>query len=177
MSPFDRRRTALQVIVNPTPVILGLDAQMPGIGYGVVDAATGEALLAGWTPIVRNSWYEENAGTALRNAKVTERGWRIAQVVVERVGGGRGVQAMLRVADCAGIVAGISSMLWPKAPIWRPTPGEWKKGSGLKGNARKDDVRTLAVEIYPEGEEVRQDGLDALLMAYAAYRTNVEATR
>lgn len=175
MSPIERRRTPVKVIVNPTPVILGLDAQMPGIGYGVIDATNGEALLAGWTPIVREGWYEQNAGTALRNAKVAEHGWRIAQVVVERVGGGRGIQSMLRVADAAGIVAGICSVVWPDAPLWRPTPGEWKKGSGLKGNATKDDVRALALDLYPEGEEVRQDGLDALLMAYAAYRANVEA--
>ena len=177
MSPVERRRTPVQVIVNPTPIILGLDAQMPGIGYGVVHASTGEALLAGWTPIVREGWYEENARKALAGANVTGRGWRVAQVVVERVGGGRGIQSMLRVADAAGIVAGISSMIWLDVPIWRPTPGEWKKGSGLKGNATKDDVRALALDLYPEGEEVRQDGLDALLMAYAAYRANVEATR
>lgn len=172
-----RKRQSVQVIVNPDPVILGLDAQMPGIGYGIIDARNGEALLAGWTPIVREGWYEENARKALTGARVIERGWRIAQVVVERVGGGRGVQSMLRVADAAGIVAGISSMIWPDAPLWRPTPGEWKKGAGLKGNANKEAVRALAIEIYPEGEEVRQDGLDALLMAYAAYRANVEATR
>ena len=175
MSPVERRRTPVKVIVNPTPVILGLDAQMPGIGFGVLDARNGEALLAGWTAIERDGWYETNAHAALSNARVVERGWRIAQVVVERVGGGKGIQSMLRVADAAGIVAGIATVIWPDAPLWRPTPGEWKKGSGLKGNASKDDVRALALDLYPEGEEVRQDGLDALLMAYAAYRANVEA--
>jgi len=160
---------------NYRPVILGLDAQVPGIGFGVLDATNGEALLAGWTPISSEGWYEQCAYAALSKATVSERGWLVAQVVVERVGGGRGIQSMLRVADAAGIVAGIATTIWPDAPIWRPTPGEWKKGAGLKGNAKKDDVRALAVEIYPEGEDVRQDGLDALLMAYAAYRANVEA--
>jgi Holliday junction resolvasome RuvABC endonuclease subunit len=82
---------------------------------------------------------------------------------------------MLRVADCAGIVAGIATMVWPDAALWRPTPGEWKKGAGMKGNARKDDVRAFCAGIYHGADDQRQDALDALAMAYAAYRTAADA--
>ena len=172
-----RKRTPVEVIVNPTPIILGLDAQMPGIGWGVVDAATGEALDCGWTPILQEGWYEHRAYEALSGANTIGRGWRVAQLVVERVGGGRGVQSMLKVANAAGIVSGVATRVWPTAELWRPTPGEWKKGAGMKGNARKDDVREFALGLYPDAVEARQDAFDALCMAYAGWRTSMEATR
>lgn len=157
------------------PVILGMDPQMPGIGFGVVDAATGNPLLAGWAPIVREGWYEHAVYDALSRTNPEKRGWKIYQVVVERVGGGRGVQSMLRVADCAGIVSGIATTVWPGAELWRPTPGEWKKGAGLKGNAPKEAVRGFVEGFAPEFAEERQDALDALCMAYAAWRTSADA--
>lgn len=157
------------------PVILGLDAQMPGIGWGFVDAATGEPLACGWRSILREGWYEHRAYEALSRTDLDSRGWEVAQLVVEKVGGGRGIQSMLKVANAAGIVSGVATRVWPNAELWRPTPGEWKKGAGLKGNANKDAVREFALSLYPEAEEERQDALDALLMAYAGYRTSVEA--
>lgn len=169
---IERRRTPVTVVINPRPIILGLDPQMPGIGWGVVDAATGVVLDAGWREIVQEGWYEHRAFEALDRTDPLAHGWRVAQIVVERVGGGRGVQSMLKVANAAGIVSGVATRVWPKAELWRPTPGEWKKAAGMKGNARKDDVRSFALDLYPAGAEERQDALDALCMAYAAWRTS-----
>lgn len=172
---IERRRRAVTVVVNPTPIILGLDPQMPGIGWGVVDATTGVVLDAGYREIVQEGWYEHRAYEALDRTDPIANGWRVAQIVVERVGGGRGVQSMLKVANAAGIVSGVSTRIWPRAELWRPTPGEWKKAAGMNGNARKDDVREFALGLYPDGREERQDALDALCMAYAAWRTSAVA--
>lgn len=154
-------------------VILGLDPQMPGIGFGVVDASTGNALLAGWTPIVHEGWYEHRVIEALAATNESRHGWHIAWVVVERVAGGRGVQSMLKVANCAGIVAGCAASRWPDAALWRPSPGEWKKSAGMKGNATKRDVAALGKELLRESgepaDDLRQDAYDALCMARAAY--------
>lgn len=155
------------------PVIIGLDPQRPGIGVGVVDAATGEALLANWVPIIPEGWYEHRVIEALERTDEEARGWRIAWVVVERVGGGKGVQSMLRVSDCAGIVAGCAASRWPSAALWRPTPSEWKKAAGLKGNAPKPVVADLGRKLLRDAgepaEDLRQDAYDALCMARAAY--------
>ena len=154
-------------------VILGLDPQRPGIGVGIVDAATGEALLATWTPIVAEGWYEHRVIEAMAGAKDMARGWHIAWLVIERVGGGKGVQSMLKVADCAGIVAGCAASRWPDAALWRPTPGEWKKAAGLKGNAPKPVVADLGKQLLRDSgepaDDLRQDAYDALCMARAAY--------
>lgn len=158
-----------------TPIILGLDPQTPGIGWGVVDARNGAGLLAGWLPIVREGWYEHRVNEALAKTRVEEHGWFVAQVVVERIARGRGVQSMLKVADCAGIVSGVASMVWPDAELWRPTPGEWKKGAGLKGNATKDAVRGFVGGWSPEFAEHKQDAIDGLVMAFAGYRTSADA--
>lgn len=160
-----------------TPVILGLDAQTPGIGFGVVEATTGEPLLCGWRAIANDGWYEHRAYEALSRTDLDSRGWSIAQLVVERVGGGRGIQSMLKVANAAGIVSGVATRVWPAAELWRPTPGDWKKGAGLKGNAPKDAVREFALALYPEAAEERQDALDALCMAYAGWKTSADAAR
>lgn len=172
---IERRRTAVKVIVNPTPIILGLDAQMPGIGWGVVDARTGAPLDCGWCPVVREGWYEHRAFEALSRTDVVGKGWRVAQLVVEAVGGGRGIQSMLKVANAAGIVSGVATRVWPDAELWRPTPGEWKKAAGLKGNAPKEAVAGFVRGFAPEFAEERQDALDALVMAYASFRTSAEA--
>lgn len=160
-------------------VILGLDAQKPGIGFGVVDATTGEALLAGWREIVPDGWYEHRAIEALGRTDEARHGWHIAWVVIERVAGGRGVQSMLKVADCAGIVAGVAAARWPDAALWRPTPGEWKKAAGMKGNATKRDVAALGRELLraagEPADDLRQDAYDALCMARAAYNDAAKA--
>jgi Holliday junction resolvasome RuvABC endonuclease subunit len=160
-------------------VILGLDAQMPGIGFGVVDATTGEALLAGWRPVVQEGWFEHRAIEALARTDESRHGWHIAWLVVERVAGGRGVQSMLKVANCAGIVAGVAVARWPDAALWRPSPGEWKKAAGMKGNATKRDVAALARDLLrtagEPADDLRQDAYDALVMARAAYNDAVKA--
>lgn len=154
-------------------VILGLDPQMPGVGFGIVDATNGSALLAGWTPIVQEGWYEHRVIEALAGTSEAERGWHVAWVVVERVAGGRGVQSMLKVANCAGIVAGCAASRWPDAALWRPSPGEWKKAAGMKGNATKRDVAALGKQLLRDAgepaDDLRQDAYDALCMARAAY--------
>lgn len=172
---IERRRTSVTVVINPRPVILGLDPQMPGIGWGVVDAETGAVLDAGYRKIVQDGWYEHRAYEALDRTDPLAHGWRVAQLVVERVGGGRGIQSMLKVANAAGIVSGVATRVWPDAELWRPTPGDWKKGAGLKGNANKDAVREFALALYPEAAEERQDALDALVMAYAGWKTSADA--
>ena len=154
-------------------VILGLDPQRPGIGFGVVDAQTGDALLAGWRAVTQEGWYEHAVIAALGATDEARHGWHIAWLVIERVGGGKGVQSMLRVSDCAGVVAGCAVSRWPEAALWRPTPGEWKKAAGIKGNATKRDVAALGKQLLRESgepaDDLRQDAYDALCMARAAY--------
>lgn len=162
-------------------VILGLDPQRPGIGFGIVDASNGNALLAGWTPIAAEGWYEHNVIKALAGTSEAERGWHIAWLVIERVAGGKGVQSMLRVSDCAGIVAGCAASRWPDAALWRPTPGEWKKAAGMKGNATKRDVAALGKQLLRDAgepaDDLRQDAYDALCMARAAYNDAARAAQ
>lgn len=155
------------------PAILGLDGQTPGIGWGLVSAIDGHAIACGWCPIVRDGWWEENALLALERTDTARRGVAIVSLVVERVGGGRGVQSMLKVADCNGILSGLAISRCPEATLWRPTPGAWKAAAGIGGNARKDRVRQRAVELLEAAGEVggpvRQDAADALVMAHAQY--------
>lgn len=160
-------------------VILGLDPQRPGIGFGVIDAQTGTAMLAGWRAITQEGWYEHAVIAALAATDESRHGWHIAGLVIERVGGGKGVQSMLRVSDAAGVVAGCAVCRWPDAALWRPTPGEWKKSAGLKGNANKDAVaalgRALLADAGEPADDLRQDAYDALCMARASYNDAARA--
>lgn len=165
-----------------TSVILGIDPAMHGLGWGVIDGTTGRVLGAGYTALSTEGWLEHAVTEALDKTDERRHGWEITNLVVERVGGGKGVQSMLRVADIAGIVAGAAVSRWPEASIWRPTPSEWKRGAGLPGNAKKPAVREHAMSLLDRSAawvpalDLRQDTLDAICMADAEF-TILDARR
>jgi len=155
-------------------IILGMDAQTTGIGWAAIGARTGTPFDAGWLPVRDEGFFERSAMLQIDLIPCTFFGWTVAQLVIERVGGGRGIQSMLKVADAAGIVSGLAVAKWPRAELWRPTPSEWKRGFGLSGNAKKDDVRAGVEYRYPDARDLRQDAVDAMAMAFAGYRTALE---
>ncbi|NIU78460.1 MAG: hypothetical protein GWN71_34355, partial [Gammaproteobacteria bacterium] len=53
-------------------------------------------------------------------------------------------------------------------------PTQWRKASGLPGNAPKDDVGVRARELLSDRDVVTQDSADALLIALAGQRINAE---
>ena len=146
-------------------VILGIDAQTRAIGFAFVTLA-GEPIVADVVMLDGEGALEHQATRAIdRIAEITRD--PVRAVVVERVGGGRGVQSMLAVANAAGIVAGILGDRYPDATMYRPTPGAWKRAAGLSGNANKVAVRARAEIWAPEivTADTRQDAIDALLIA------------
>jgi Holliday junction resolvasome RuvABC endonuclease subunit len=152
------------------PVILGIDPATHGLGVACASVATGEIVAAHYVPRVQDGWLEVRVRQACEGAN-TDR-FLPVDIVIERVGGGRGVQSMLKVADVAGITAGVMSVVWPDAVIWRPTPGEWKKRAGMSGNAKKDAVMDKALELWSDID--RQDTADAICMAHARWNELAE---
>ncbi len=66
---------------------------------------------------------------------------------------------------------------FPHEPMCvRLSPGEWKKGAGMKGNAKKQEVHAWATDLT--GRALTQDEADALAIAAAGYAllTNEEET-
>lgn len=152
--------------MTPVPVIIAIDPATHGLGVACASLGYGHIVHAGYVPLVQDGFLEERVRQACENANTDL--FEPVDIVIERVGGGRGVQSMLKVADVAGITAGVMSVFWPDATIWRPTPGEWKKGAGLKGNAKKPEVHERALELW--GEDIdRQDTADAICMAWARW--------
>ena len=153
-------------------MILALDPATHGIGFGLIDL-DGHPSDLGYLRLHGEGPFERQVEDAIDQLAAMDMGGPVLTVVIERVTGGRGVQSMLRVADAAGVTAGIAARTWPEATIWRPSPAEWKRGAGLKGNARKTDVSELAGSLaeWIAPSEPRQDALDALVMAFAEWKT------
>ena len=154
--------------MTASPVIVGIDPATHGLGVACLSLHTdtiGEVLHAGYVPLVQDGFLEERVRQACELADTDK--YLPVDIVIERVGGGRGVQSMLKVADVAGITAGVMSVFWPEATIWRPTPGEWKRGAGMKGNATKPEVMERALLAYPDID--KQDTADAICMALARW--------
>ena len=167
---------------------LGCDVQTTGIGWAALLVDTGAVAGLGWLAFGRGRGIEleAEAVTAVHSlaGKLDRADVRPVQVAVERVGGGRGVQSMLAVANAAGVVAGALAYRYDTAGMWRPTPAEWKRLCGLSGVARKDAVMEKARDIVANGrgyvtvhglEDMRQDVADALCIAYADRQAGVHA--
>lgn len=153
-------------------VILGIDAQTRVIGFALVEL-NGAPVLADHVMMSGEGALEHQIADVLDRVIATAAPYTVRAVVVERVGGGRGVQSMLAVANAAGITAGILACHYPAATMFRPTPGVWKKAAGLPGNATKDALRNAARLWAPEldTDDMRQDAVDALGIAISEART------
>ncbi len=161
------------------PVYLGCDVQTTGMGWAAIVVQDEPVVCGtGWLPFARGEGLEAQAVAAVQRLDrelMHSAGacYIPASIAVERVGGGRGVQSMLAVANAAGIVAGILAARFDMATMWRPTPAEWKQLCGLSGNARKPDVMDRAQYIIRRGRRyvrvlpMRQDIADAVCIAYA----------
>lgn len=154
----------------PLPVILAIDPATHGLGVACASLVYGQIVHARYVPLVQDGWLEDRVRQACEASNTDL--FEPVDIVIERVGGGRGVQSMLKVADVAGITAGVMSVIWPDAVIWRPTPGEWKKRADLPGNAKKDAVMSKALELWPDID--RQDTADAICMAHARWNELAE---
>ena len=162
------------------PVYLGCDVQTTGMAWAAIPVqGSARVMRCGWLPFDRGKPLEDEVLAAVRALDIAMRGSRRAMamrpysIAVERVGGGRGVQSMLAVANAAGIAAGILAARYEEAVMWRPTPAEWKTLCGLPGNAGKPAVMQRAEDIVRNGREyvtvagMRQDVADAMCIAYA----------
>lgn len=168
------------------PCYLGCDVQTTGMGVAAVVVDTGAVAVATWVPFARGQQLEAEAVMAVQSVagKLDRADIRPVQIAVERVGGGRGVQSMLAVANAAGVVAGILAHRYDTAGLWRPTPAEWKRSCGLSGIAGKDAVRVRAGEIIKRGrayvtvqgmDDIRQDVADAICIAWADRQQGIHA--
>lgn len=168
-----------------TAVYLGADVQTTGMGWAAVTADHGRVIRCGWLPYDRGRRIESETGTAVERIAddMADAGLDVVAVAVERVGGGRGVQSMLKVADAQGIASGLLGAAFPNRPLWRPTPGDWKALNGLPGNCGKDDVRQRVRDIIADGRSwvtvhddgMRQDTADAVCIAWADREACVRA--
>ena len=57
-------------------------------------------------------------------------------------------------------------------PVWDVSPGDWRKGLGLKGNATKEECAGRCVEIGAPGSWDVQDPYDAWAVAFYARELN-----
>lgn len=160
------------------PCYLGCDVQTTGMGWAALLVDTGAVAGLGWLPFAKAAQLEYEAVQAVGAlaSALVKADARPVQVAVERVGGGRGVQSMLAVANAAGVMAGILAYRFDTAGMWRPTPAEWKRAAGLSGMANKAAVRERAEDVVANGRayvtvqgfaDMRQDVADAVCIAYA----------
>jgi len=165
------------------PCYLGCDVQTTGMGVAAVVVDTGTVALATWLPFARAGQLEYEACMAVQTlaAKLASADLRPVQMAVERVGGGRGVQSMLAVANAAGVVAGMLAYRFDTAGLWRPTPAEWKRACGMSGMANKAAVMEWAKTIiardraYVTVPDMRQDIADAVCIAWADREQGIHA--
>lgn len=166
---------------RPRHVYLGADAQTTGVAFAAIDAATGAVVMHAWRDIHKGDPHNTLEAQAVEIVRAVRRELDDCEMVpvslaVEQVGGGRGVQSMLRVADAAGVVAGLVQQAWPTRPLWRPRPAEWKQACGMRGNAGKDEVRAGLADVvvwpsdpwlgHDEFRRLRQDVVDAIGIAW-----------
>ena len=63
-------------------------------------------------------------------------------------------------------------------PVWDVSPGDWRKGLGLKGNATKEECQLAVIELWDNVSEVAycdgetQDTFDAWAVAFFARELN-----
>jgi Holliday junction resolvasome RuvABC endonuclease subunit len=165
----------------PRHVYLGADVQTTGVAFAAIDAASGAVVMHAWRDMHKGDAHNTLEAQAVEIVRAVRRelddcDMQPVSLAVERVGGGRGVQSMLRVADIAGVVAGLVQQAWPDRPLWRPTPAEWKQACGMPGNAAKDAIRNHLAEavVWPsdpwlghdEFRRLRQDVVDAIGIAW-----------
>lgn len=168
------------------PCYLGCDVQTTGVGWAIILVGTGAVAGLGWLPFAKAGQLEYEAVQAVGAlaSALAKADARPVQVAVERVGGGRGVQSMLAVANAAGIMAGVLAYRFDTAGMWRPTPAEWKRGCGLSGMANKAAVKAKAEEVVANGRayvtvhgfaDMRQDVADAVCIAWADRQASIHA--
>lgn len=174
----------------PRHVYLGADAQTTGVAFAAIDAGTGAVVMHAWRDMHKGDAHDTLEAQAVEIVRAVRReledcDMEPVSLAVEQVGGGRGVQSMLRVADAAGVVAGLVQQAWPTRPLWRPRPAEWKQAAGLRGNAGKDEVRAGLADtvVFPsdpwlghdEFRRLRQDVVDAIGIAWADRAASIAA--
>jgi hypothetical protein len=92
----------------------------------------------------------------------------VALVCIERAAG-RGTGAVIDIAVMTGLVI---SVIPARLPVWRMSPGEWRKECGMKGNATKADVAEWVQHDAPSTWSWPQDACDAFCIALAARAVN-----
>ena len=170
------------------PCYLGCDVQTTGAGWAVVVVETGAVAGVGWIPFAKGAPVEYEAVQAVGalQSRLGRADVHPVQIAVERVGGGRGVQSMLSVANAAGVMAGALAYKYDTAGMWRPTPAEWKRACGLSGMANKAAIMDKAHDIVRGGRafvtvqglaDMRQDVADALCIAWADRQASIHAVQ
>lgn len=151
----------------PTRLIcVGLDPSPKRLGWALVEVTE-----TGRKPLDCGCFHMEQSPQSTLWAqkgvirKVAEWGGAMTSVVIEKPYVGVSPAIALAIAETMGAVTVLSAAAWPKAHIYRLSPAEWRKRSGLSGRATKAEVMSRARFIGFDAKE--QDAADAGLMAWA----------
>lgn len=157
---------------------LGIDVSPLRLGWGLVSLDDGTAIACGMERIdlPHKGWMETQISEGLKALPPCH----VAAVYVEQpalppVSGTKSAFIAGRAIQAAHTVV---RKRWPEAPVEYLMPSSWRKYAGLPGNASKADVQTLAGVLlldagYDDGAPA-QDAADALVIARAGFRCNVE---
>lgn len=150
-------------------LILGLDAQQTRLGYALCRLEDGEPVRCGCIPLAADAGFSRSVRHALSGI------WPgphpdIALVAIEDAHLGPNRLGSLRHAMAIGEIRQAVSRRWPDAAVQMVRPQEWKKLLGLRGNASKPEVMSMAFQLG-FGADV-QDEADAACIAYAVWRRN-----
>lgn len=167
------------------PVILGVDISPRRCGWGVARLEDGAPLACGMQtvnlPDPDGMWMGSGDrmrdGLILAQRDISELGdVRVELVYVEEPaksvpGGGpvafasgRAFQLCLTLLDA----------VYPDRPVEILGPTEWRRLAGLPGNCGKDVVYAHSLERLPADGKRAQDAADALCVAMAGWRSNLE---
>ena len=162
-------------------LLLGIDVSPKRMGWGLVDLITGEPVACGMEPIdlPHVGWHHQQVARALG---VIDPGgpddFEIQAVFIEDTAGA-GKFRQHDAGRAQGMVQAEVERRWPWVTVQFLKPSEWKKLAGLKGNATKGEVMTLAEgigdHVHPGPSSMSQDAADALLIAVAGQRRNQES--
>lgn len=167
-------------------LVLGLDVSPRRLGWGLVDLLTGEAVACGMEPIdlPDHEWSHERTRDALERVnsrahiRVTSpQTWMEIQAVYIECPISRFPGMAYNEGRAVGLACGEVQRRWPWVQFDEShhlKPGEWRKLAGLKGNASKQDVWFAATALLLTEYAHSQDAADALLIAVAGQRRNLD---
>jgi len=161
------------------PLLLALDPGTRWLGWAFADLADGAPVECGRADISEKAapslTYEDRLTGALNALRWRGVGHgRVLVIYVEGAGGGPNPKNTLMIAECAGATIQECARVWPRCPVERLAPAEWKKIAGIKGNADKAAVAERAAALGWRFDHKADDASDAALIATAGVIRNHE---